>query len=209
MLRLKIDGAWEPQDFIEVLQATESMYYKLVHQEHRYSRFIPFEYMRYVEREASISQSYEGLLDTINYRLLNRARYDAASYRRLRVRRIDYASPGSVDLMGVGKVCEVIADSVGRMKVYYDDRHIRKERDEQARIATERQRIELEKDQESLRAIKIENAKNAIELLVRHPEEQELLIPLLVRDQDALAERLSERKLISASTKIDQPPEQG
>lgn len=208
MLRLEIDGAWEPQDFIEVLQATESMYYKLAHPAYRYpSRFFLFEEMRYFEREASLLQSYEGLLDTINNRLLNRARYEAAGYERLRVKRINYASPGGLDLIGIGKVCEVISNSIGRMKVYYDHRHIRKERDEQARIETERKRIELEREQESLRAIKIENAKKALELLDRHPEENEWLLPLLVRDQDALSDRIAERKLIAASTHSDEPPE--
>lgn len=208
MLRLEIDGAWEPQDFIEVLQATESMYYKLAHPAYRYSsRFLFFEEMRLFERQAVYAQSYETLLDTINERLLDRARYESAGYERLRVKRINYASPGGLDLIGIGKVCEVIADSIGRMKVYFDDRHVRRERDEQARIETERKRVELEKEQESLRATKIENAKNALELLDRHPEENEWLLPLLVRDQDALSNRIAERKLITASTHLDEPPE--
>jgi hypothetical protein len=28
MLRLEIDGKWEPEDFIEVLKGVESLYYK-------------------------------------------------------------------------------------------------------------------------------------------------------------------------------------
>ena len=30
MLKFKIDGRWEPEDFIEVLTAVESLYYKAV-----------------------------------------------------------------------------------------------------------------------------------------------------------------------------------
>lgn len=202
MLNLKIDGAWEPQDFIQVLQAVESFYYKLTPIGSRRSRMSPFwldeEY--YVWRSArSSGLTYESALDQINQRLLERARYETPSYGRLRVDRIHYASPGGIDLLGIGKVFETLANSVGRIKVYYDETHIRRERDEQAKLDTELKRLQIEKERETLQSLKIKNAQDALTLLDAHPEVHDALVPLLVRDQDALASRIAEQKLISAN----------
>jgi hypothetical protein len=141
---------------------------------------------------------FEVVLDHVNQRFLERARYETPSDQRLTIRRIQYASPGGIDLLGIGKVVEVISDAIGRMKVYYDDKNIRRERDSQAALDTELKRLQIEKERASLQSIKIKNAKDALELLDSHPEAHEALLPLLVRDQDALADRIGERKLISA-----------
>ncbi len=202
MLRLEIEGAWEPQDFIEILQAVESMYYKLsIHNLYRPKR--PLFYigeLDYFHRIALSERSYEFALDTMNGRLLERARYESSSFERLKVRRMEYASPGAIDLLGIGIVCEAIANSIGRMVVYYNEAHLRRERDEQATLETERKRIEVEKERETLRALKIENGRNALKLMDDYGEDYEVLIPLLVRDQDALSQRIAEGKLISAKT---------
>ncbi|WP_027062857.1 hypothetical protein [Mesorhizobium loti] len=200
MLSLEIDGRWEPQDFIEVLGAIESFYYKLVQE--RLHRFRPpfwldDEYLLF-ERERFGVLSFEAALDQLNARMLERARYETPSYRRLSVGRIQYASPGGIDLLGIGKIVETLANSIGRMKTYFDEAHLRSERDAQASLDTELKRIEIEKDRESLQALKIRNAQDALQLLDSHPDMHDALVPLLVRDQDAIVSRLAERKLISA-----------
>jgi hypothetical protein len=200
MLILEIDGRWEPQDFIEVLGAIESFYYKLAQE--RWHRFraplwLDDEYLFY-EREQSSGSSFEVALDRLNARMLQRARYETPSYRRLSVGRIQYASPGGIDLLGIGKIFETLANSIGRMKTYFDEAHIRSERDAQASLDTELKRIEIEKGRESLQSLKIRNAQDALHLLASHPDMHDALVPLLVRDQDAIASRLAERKLISA-----------
>lgn len=200
MLSLEIDGRWEPQDFIEILGAIESFYYKLAQE--RWHRFrSPFwlddEYL-FFERERFGVLSFEADLDRLNERMLERARYETPSHKRLSVRRIQYASPGGIDLLGIGKVVETLANSIGRMKAYFDEAHLRTERDAQATLDTELKRIEIEKERESLQALKIRNAQDALQLLDAHPDMHEALVPLLVRDQDAIANRLAERKLISA-----------
>ncbi len=200
MLSLEIDGHWEPQDFIEVLGAIESFYYKLA-QERRHRLMPPYwlddDYLIF-ERERFGGSSFENSLDRLNARMVDRARYETPSYRRLSVSRIQYASPGGIDLLGVGKIVETLANSIGRMKTYFDEAHLRSERDAQARLDTELKRIEIEKERESLQALKIRNAQDALQLLDSHPDMHEALVPLLVRDQDAIASRLAERKLISA-----------
>ncbi len=200
MLSLEIDGKWEPQDFIEVLGAIESFYYKLA-QERRHRLMPPYwledDYFLF-ERERFGGSSFEAALDRLNARMLDRARYETPSYRRLSVSRIQYSSPGGIDLLGIGKIVETLANSIGRMKTYFDEAHLRSERDAQARLDTELKRIEIEKERESLQALKIRNAQDALQLLDSHPDMHEALVPLLVRDQDAIASRLAERKLISA-----------
>ena len=209
MLRLEIDGSWEPQDFIEVLQSVESMYYKLAYWEVRRFWPRPFYYdeLYLIDRFNAADLTYEATLDIANRRLLERARYEAPQRTRLSVQRLSYASPGGIDLLGVGKALEVISNSIGRMKVYFDERHLRRERDQQATLETQAKRIELEKERENLRALKIKNARDALDLFREHPDDKEQLIPLLVRDQDALSPRIAEQKLIGARISSSDDPE--
>jgi hypothetical protein len=201
MLKLEIGGRWEPQDFIEVLRSIESFYYKVAPGGSHHLRppvWVDEDYPFWLG-ERFEGSSFEFILDHINQRMLERARYEAPSYKRLSVVRIRYASPGSIDLLGIGKVFETLANSIGRMKTYFDEAHLRSEGDAQASLDTELKRIEIEKERESLQALKIKNAQEALQLLDFHPDMRKALVSLLVRDQDAIASRLAERKLISAS----------
>lgn len=211
MLSLKIGGTWEPQDFIEVLQSIESIYYKLSTAEgRRYWRESYFLDEYYLGERAPIAGlPFLNALDLVNQRLLERARYDAPFDERIVVRRIEYSSPGGMDLMGVGKIFEVIANSIGRMKVYWDEAHLRRERDTQATIETQVKRIEIEKEKENLQSLKIKNAKEMLELLEKFPHRQDSLVPLLVRDQDALSSRIADGKLIDAKATETDRPERG
>ncbi|MCA3272327.1 MAG: hypothetical protein INF75_15845 [Roseomonas sp.] len=198
MLRLKIDGSWEPKEFIEVLQAVENMYYKLVPSElprlwlEEFYFGGAFSFDRYTDT----SIPYPFVLDLTNQRLTERLRYTAPGALRLKVRAIQYASPGGIDLLGVGKVLEVICDSIGRMKVYWDDAHLRKERDKQASLDTKIKETKLEQEREILKDLKLKNAETAIRLLDSFPRAPEALLPLLVRDQDILWDLIAEGKLI-------------
>ena len=197
MLVLHVDNTWEPHDFVQVLTCVESMYYKLHGRGYRSYRRYPF-YLDapfLVDRDFSPDRSYVDELDRINWMLAERARYDASPSDKMVVSRIQYASPGSIDLLGIGKACESISNAISRMVSYYDERHIRRERDAQASLETERKGIEIERDRETLRSLKIQNAKEMLEL------ERDLLLPLLVRDQDGLAERIADGRLIGAETK--------
>lgn len=199
MLHLRIGGDWEPQDFIELLHSVESMYYKLTVSDYgRVSRLSRYrrDFSNY-ERDWGVRFTY--FVDGINQDILDRARYEAKDHERFFVRRISYASPGSVDLLGIGKVCEVIANSIQSMVSYFDEKGIRRERDEQATLETERKRIEIEQAKENLRSLKIKNAKDTLDLLERFPDDRDVLVPLLVRDQDALSALIAGGKLIGAS----------
>jgi hypothetical protein len=209
MLSLDIEGAWEPQDFIELLRSIESFYYKLALTDTStidpVLRDVDAQYMW--ERLRYERIPLEVILYNINQTILEKARYQTPFDRRLRVNRIEYASPGGIDLLGIGKVFEIISNSLGRIKSYFDEANLRKERDEQARLDTElkrvqleKERVQLEKERESLQSLKIRNAEDALKLIEAHPKFRGMLLPLLVRDQDPLANLISEGKLIAART---------
>jgi hypothetical protein len=201
MLELRIDGDWEPYDFIEIFRSIESFYYKLATAKFRDRYDLPY-WLRDDFEGWSFGRwdgvPFEVVLDRINERMLERARYQTPARFRLTVARIQYASPGGIDLLGIGKVFETVANSIGRVKSYYDDAALRRERDSQAALDTQLKLLEVEKEKENLQALKIKNAEDALRILDARPELRDALVPLLVRDQDALANRIADQKLIGA-----------
>jgi len=192
MLSLKIERQWEPEDFIEVLHGMESLYYKAIMS--RRGPFIPELY--FVERHYPFS-SYDDRLNALNEWLLKEARMTASADMRLLIRRIDYASPGSIDFVGIGKALEAVDKTLGRLIDFFTERHKRKESDKQAKIDTGIKEIELAKEQESLRALQIANARELLALRRDYREElEEILVPLAVRDQEKLSSRIAEQKLV-------------
>ncbi|GGE18725.1 hypothetical protein GCM10011360_04340 [Primorskyibacter flagellatus] len=205
MLSIDIDGIWEPSDFSQVLNATESMYYKLdwYGSGRRGSRRSLYYLDPYFITRGLISEGehYAEALDRLNLRIVEEARLKAYGAHRLYVERIQYNSPGGIDLLGIGKACESIANGIGRMVRYYDERKVRRERDAQEQLETERRGLEIERDRETLRSLKIKNARDMLELERDFPEEaREALIPLLVRDQDVLAEKIADGRITNART---------
>jgi hypothetical protein len=95
------------------------------------------------------------------------------------------------------------------MKRYWDEAHLRRERDAQATIDTEKKRTEAEIAKETLRDWQIKNARAALELLDTYPDRRDVLIPLLVRDQEMLSPRIAEGKLIGATNRDADGPSSG
>jgi len=187
ILTLSIDGSWTPQDLIEVLRAVESMYYKLSLWD---NEGLSGQQFRIAAR------AHIDTLDISNEYLLKRGREYID--RKLLIRRIIYGSPGSIDLLGVGKFLEVIANTIGKLVDYYDNKTVRHERNEQARIETEKRRTDLKIQRESLTSLQIKNAENALVVIHKYPKGKEVLLRYLVADQEFISERISSEKLISA-----------
>src|SRR5579863_7180029 len=143
MLRLDIRGRWEPEDFIEVMTGLESLYYKGVVGGPAFHElpFLPFEWPRF-------SGSFQEQLDYSNEWLLDRARATAPGESRLSLTRIEYGSPGGIDLVGLGQACNALDRILGRLIKFFTERTLRRERDEQERIRTAMVHTELEKEQE-------------------------------------------------------------
>lgn len=120
---------------------------------------------------------------------------------------IQYNSPGSIDIFGVGKVCDVLAKIIGRSVVFFAERGLRREQTEQARLETKRMEIELEREQESVRALKLANARTLLELKRDFRDGSEgLLLLLAVNDQDKILPKIAEGKLVGAKSLEDKPP---
>ena len=192
MLRLELNGAWEPEDFIEVFSGIESLYYKgaidgLMSTKSPWPLFGP----------RWFSSSFFDYLDEANEWFVAQARMTAMPHVRMSVARIHYASPGSIDLLGLARTTEAVCNAIGRIVMFYSERHLRQERDRQARIETEMRQTEHERAQESLLAIKLENARTIMEMSSDVPDwSEELLLSLAVNDQDKLIPRIAERKLV-------------
>lgn len=190
MLRLEIDGKWEPEDFIEVLKGVESLYYKAALRRHL-PRF-PYEPDPYWFERSFLPVSFEEHINLANDWLLSRARATARAEYRMTVARISYASPGGIDLAGVGQACNAVKGIVDSFIKLYTDRHLRREADAQARIETEMK-------EESLNAMKIENARKILEMRHDFPDiPEDAFIALIGNDQDRLIPRIAERKLVGA-----------
>ncbi|MGD9920196.1 MAG: hypothetical protein AB7V13_01955 [Pseudorhodoplanes sp.] len=203
MLRLEIDGRWEPEDFIEVLTGVESLYYKAaLVRRHRFPYEPPFYWLERPELLAS----FDDQLRHTNDWLLARARATARAEYRLKVARISYASPGGIDLAGLGQACNAVKGIIDSLIKLYTERKLRREADAQARIKTSRDETALEMDRESLRAQKIENARAILDLRRDfHDVPEDVLVVLIGNDQDKLIPRIAERKLIGVRT-IDREP---
>ena len=195
MLLLEIDRRWEPEDFIEVLKSIESIYYKTIRTP------IP-SFSSYW-----LPLSFEENLDFTNDWLLAQARIIIDSHSRLRIGRIEYASPGGIDFVGLGEACKAIEGILDRLIKFFTERHLRRERDRQAEIETGLKQVELEKQEESLRTIKLENARSILRLRADYPDVDDyLVLSLITRDQDKLIPRIVERKLIGVRMTEGEPP---
>ena len=204
MLNLEIEGQWEPSDFIEVLGAVESMYYKILRYGGRaYDQYrSDHEFDRYFHlgRGYPFQIDSEPILDELNSRIVSLSRRTVPRKDRILVRRIHYSSPGGIDLLGLGKICEIVANSIGSMIQYFDDRHLRQEQNFQTALETERSRIGLEIEKENLRTLQIRNAREALRLREDYPSDEDVMVALLVMDQELLAEKIIELKLVDAIT---------
>lgn len=198
MLRLEIDGKWEPEDFIEVLKGVESLYYKAAFRR-RFHRF-PSEPDFYWLDRSYLLGSFEDHLNITNDWLLSRARATAHAEYRMTVARISYASPGGIDFAGLGQACNAVKGILDSLIKLYTERNLRREADVQARLDTE---IKAE----TLRAMKIENARKLLEIQREfHDVPEDTFIALVGNDQDRLIPRIAERKLIGVRSVDDRHP---
>ena len=201
MLRLEIEGRWDPENFIQTLEGIESLYYKAA-----ISRRDVYETSFFWYERSRIFSSYDEHLNWTNDWLLARARVTARSSERLTVAGIHYGSPGVIDLLGIGEVCKAVADVVGRLVSFFEDFELRRQRDKQAIIDTALKEVELKEKEESLRALKLENARVFFELcqdFARMPED--LFLSIVTNDQDKIISQIAERKLVGICTVDDDP----
>ena len=203
MLRLEIEGRWEPENFIRTLEGIESLYYKAA-----ISRPVAYEKSFFRHARPRFFSSYDDYLNWTNDWLLAQARLTARSFERLTVAGIRYGSPGEIDLLGIGKGCKAVTDLASQLVIFYGDRELRKQRDEQAKIDTAIKGVELEKEKESLRALKLKNAENFFGLQRDNASmPEDLFLSIVINDQDKIYSQIAEGKLVGIGT-VDGDPDQ-
>lgn len=190
MMRLKIDGYWEPRDFIETFEAIESLYCITLTNRERY--LLDVDHYRFYGGDDMRLLPYDAYLDATNRWMLDRARRTMPDRARLYVERIEFASPGGIDFAGVGKATEALDRLVGRLISFFTERRLRREKDVQAGIESEILR-------QNLLALKIDNARRILDLRRDFPGEEHL-IALAVRDQDKIADRIAQGQITGTST---------
>ena len=192
MLRIAIDGNWEPEDFIEVLQGIESLYYKgSISGAYLYP---DLHLWGYRER----STNFDQFLENVNVWLLAEARLYVTPSSRLMVHRIEYGSPGSIDLFGRAGIVAVLVTAIIWGIEFYDGRHIRAERLEQAKLETQTAK-------ENLRSLKLDIARKILQLREDFPDELEPeFLALTVKDLDKIFPRIAEGKIVGASSDDDE-----
>lgn len=200
MLRVEIDDVWEPQDFVEVLESIEALYYIAAPPIEWRDHFpYPPPWRRYYWPGEPQMSSYD--IEALNRRHLEFARRIASPEARVIVDQIQYASPGSLDLAGIGKACEAIAGVIDRLLKFVSEREKRKQENEQAKIQTKIKRVELDERRESLLALKLQNARDLLALRSEYPDMMsEQYLALADRNQDKLIARIVDGKIVAAKT---------
>lgn len=190
-LTIRIDGCWEPVDFIETFQSIEALYYLAMVRERK-----PFFFeddLRFAAAAQASAPSYGQYVTNSNQWMLTRARSTLPNHWRMQVHKVRFASPGGIDFAGIGKAIEAVERIVGRIIDFYAHRGLRREWDEQASIETEMKR-------QTLASMKIDNARKILDLRRDFPD-HEHLIALAVHNQDLIADRIAQGLIVSSETK--------
>ena len=189
MLKVEINGYWEPEDFISVLRSVESIYYKFPRNPADSQRSPPMIGwgIRYF-----VSSHIEDI-DLFNERLLSEARAVTRPSDRLSISRIEYGSPGEIDFRGLGKALESVRGILSDIHDYCRFGDLKRKQEE----------IKTEKMMESLRIQKIETARKWCELNDDFGERlDDRFFDLLVRDMDDIARLSYEGKITAIKGEI-------
>lgn len=202
MLRLELDREWEPEDFIEVFLGIESLYYKgAIPLSDRFGTPLAW--------PDPWRSTFETKMEHANTWILSEVRFVTPPQLRLTVARIQYGSPGSIDFFGVARVLEVLVNVIERSILFYSERDIRREKISQARLETRRLELGLEEQNESIRALKLANARELLQLRKDFPQSySDDLLLLAINDQDKILPRIAEGKLVGGKIVVeaDRPP---
>ena len=207
ILRVKVDGFWEPEDFIDTFKGIESFYYKSaiwgsVSDSYRYRYLMIDRYPFYSPIEDSKKR--------INDEIISEARILVKPAQRIIVDRIEYGSPGSIDFLGLGKLLEVFLNAIGSTVKYFGEKDLRKEQARQSAIQTE-----IMKD--NLRTIRRDNVDKTLDIIRKmynldrdhpgwHEEFEDRLRLLLAIDLEKIDRVIAERKITGAEMTDRDPP---
>jgi hypothetical protein len=205
-LRFQIDGPWSAEDMGSLFLSLSDLYdlrllLELFSDESRlidryYEEFFhryPFPSRR---RRRFLSLApfpweaglFGAILPTLDEAHLSRLSQVLDPDERLAVQRVRYASPGSIDLVGIGAVMGHVKDFAVKMIERHDNKRQRKLSDERAALENDRLRIENARNFVAL-ARELGYTETEIRRLVAHVDEK----------QEVLVRLIDERKLIAVA----------
>lgn len=181
-LRLHIAEKWEPQDYISAISAIETLYYVTLFGGNDWRP-----QMTGSGQGRIAGRMYRVGEDLAEY-IVEEARATAGPNERLIIQEIRHSSPGFIDFEGLGDVAKAIDNSLGRIIQIFTERRLRRELDERAKVETDIRR-------ENLNTLKIQNARELLELRADFPGHR--------------TSRQLERALVDQQTKIEALAAQG
>ncbi|MDE0282328.1 MAG: hypothetical protein OXN16_14855 [Gammaproteobacteria bacterium] len=207
ILRVEVGGIWEPEDFIDTFRGVESFYYKTaiwgsLSNSYRY-RYLFFDGYPFYSRFSDSKKN-------INEELVSEARALITPELRITVDRVEYGSPGSIDIFGAARFLEVLCDAIGKTVKYYSEKDLRREEARQAEIQT--QILEA-----SLRNIRQESVDKTLDTIRKikeldhdHPgwreEFEDDLKLLFSMDLEKVDRVISEGKIVGVEMTDRDPP---
>jgi hypothetical protein len=200
VLRVEIDGTWTAQEFADFFKSITVLYGLRTVLEIR-PRERPWGYDR---NELAL---HEALIEALR---------SLEPIEQLYVRRIQFASPGSIDLVGIGAIVGHVKDLLLRIIDLAVSAERRRLENEGLHIENERRRIENEKER-----LELEERKSVI-FFLGGPDDEELIMswdaapmprenmPTIIRTvfdtQGKLKELVQQGKILSATTVEDKTP---
>jgi hypothetical protein len=161
-MRVEIEGSWTAKDMAESLSSLRELYnvrlgIQMIYEDYRDApdyiyemrHLLPFRRRRYLNpfllQQALIAGSSFTITDPAQISRL------IAPEEELKVRRIDYASPGLKDLAGLGDIVGHVKDFTLKLIEHFSSRRKRELLDEEQKLKNE--------------ALRIQNARNFINLM--------------------------------------------
>jgi hypothetical protein len=141
---------------------------------------------------------FGAILPTLDEAHLTRLSQVLDPDERLAVRRVNYASPGSIDLVGIGAVVGHVKDFAIKMIERHDTKRQRELSDERAALENDRMRIENARNFVAL-ARDLGYTETEIRRLVAHVDEK----------QEVLVRLIDERKLVAVVAADETSGEEG
>lgn len=200
-VRFKIEGSWSAEEMGRLLVAISDLYdlrllLELLNDEWRlldryYDEFVhrfPFPSRRR-RRFLSIGPmpwDFAAVLPVLDEPHLTRISNLLEPEERLQVRRVSYASPGSIDLVGIGAVVGHIKDFVLKLIEREDSKRSRELSDEQMSLENDRRRIENARNFVAL-ARDLGYTETEVRRLVAHVDEKQEILDQLVDSRKLIA----------------------
>lgn len=193
IMRCQIEGSWTAKDMADSLLSMRDLYnirlgLQIIYEDYRdideflfeLHHFKPFRRLQRKELAPFLYQFlFSGYFKPIDPDQLNRIANLVYPYEELKVRRIEYASPGFKDLAGFGEIVGHLKDFILKLVEYHGDKRKRELNNEEQELKNQALRIENARKYVSLARECGFEERELRKLVILVDEKQEPLITLI------------------------------